>query len=256
MEYKEYKAIYNRLNSVKDVKRLEDEGYDFRFAETLYTQKMSRDVKRRFYVVKNNSAKLLKEWKRGTSMMELAEKWNFPPILMAMFIFLEDGATRKEFWDYINDPDQLVEEVSDELREVIENDIIYSPEGNIRQRERGIWGENLLHQWLDGQGITYRVEDDLKGVYEKTPDALLDKPMMYHGHKIYWVESKASFGDNTEFKYNSRKQLIPYTQIFGPGIVVYWTGCLDDLECPKDVFVRDISIMDDHLDWIEDEEEE
>ncbi|MBQ7701233.1 MAG: TPD domain-containing protein, partial [Candidatus Methanomethylophilaceae archaeon] len=45
-------------------------------------------------------------------------------------------------------------------------------------------------------------------------------------------------------------------KIFGPGVVVYWSGCLDDLECPDDVYVRDISILDDHLDWIKDKESE
>ena len=66
--------------------------------------------------------------------------------------------------------------------------------------------------------------------------------MLFEGRKVCWVESKASFGDNTEFRYNSRKQLIPYTKMFGPGIVVYWVGKLDDLECPEGVYVEDISI--------------
>jgi hypothetical protein len=72
----------------------------------------------------------------------------------------------------------------------------------------------------------------------------LDEPVIYEGHKICWVESKASFGDNTEFRFNSRKQLVPYTQLFGPGLVVYWVGCLDDLECPEGVYVNDMSVMD------------
>lgn len=76
---------------------------------------------------------------------------------------------------------------------------------------------------------------------------------MYEGHKIYWVESKASFGDNTEFRFNSRKQLVPYTQLFGPGLVVYWVGCLDDLECPENVYVCDISVMDKKLERIKEE---
>jgi hypothetical protein len=87
-------------------------------------------------------------------------------------------------------------------------------------------------------------------VYEKTPDALLDEPMMYNGKEVHWVESKASFGDNTEFKFNSKKQLIPYTNIFGPGLVVYWLGCLDDLEEPENVYVNDISVMDKKLEKI------
>ena len=52
MDYSEYKTIYNGLRSVKDVKRFEEEeGYDRRMLQSLYTQKVTRDVKKRFYVV-------------------------------------------------------------------------------------------------------------------------------------------------------------------------------------------------------------
>jgi hypothetical protein len=251
MEYEEYRELYNRLNTVKDIDKLEFEGYDHRLLETLLTQKTSRDVKKRFYVVKQKTAQMLKEWKRGTTLMQLSEKYRFPPILTAMFVFMEDGASKKEFWEYINDPDQLNDVTATEIKEIVANDLVYSPVGNDKQRERGLWGEGLLQNWLDGQGIGYRTENDIRGEYEKTPDALLDEPMMYEGHKIYWIESKASFGDNTEFRFNSRKQLVPYTEIFGPGVVVYWVGCLDDLECPKDIYVSDISLLDKKLDRIE-----
>lgn len=251
MEYEEYRALYNRLNVYGDIAKMEEKGYESKLVRTLYTQKTSRDVKKRFHIVKQNSKKMLKEWKNGKTMMELAEKWRFPPVMTAMFLFLEDGASKKEFWGYINDPDKLRSDVATELREVIEKDPVYSPAGNEEQRQRGIWGESLLQNWLDEQGIGYRTENDIRGEYEKTPDALLDEPMMFEGKKIYWVESKASFGDNTEFRYNSRRQLEPYTKIFGPGVVVYWVGKLDDLECPPDVYVQDISILEKKLDRIE-----
>jgi len=252
MEYEEYRALYNSLNIYSDIAKMEDRGYESRLVRTLYTQKTSRDVKKRFHIVKQNSKRMLKEWKNGKTMMELAEKWRFPPVMTAMFLFLEDGASKKEFWGYINDPDKLRSDVAEELREVIEKDPVYSPAGNEEQRQRGIWGETLLQNWLNDQGIGYRTENDIRGEYEKTPDALLDEPMMFEGKKIYWVESKASFGDNTEFRYNSRRQLEPYTQIFGPGVVVYWVGKLDDLECPPDVYVQDISILEKKLERIED----
>ena len=255
VEYSEYKKIYDSLRTSKDVRRLSS-TYDDRLLDTLFTQKTSREVKKRFYIVKQNSKKMLKDWQKGTSIMELSDRYRFPPILIAMFLFLEDGASKKEFWSYINDPDQLEKETADELKEAIANDCVYSPEANIRQKERGIWGENLLHEWLDSQGVTYRTENDLRGTeFTKTPDCLLDHPVVYKGETIYWVESKASFGDNTEFKFNSRKQLVPYTQLFGPGLVVYWVGCLDDLQCPKDIYVSDISVMDVDLEKTEEWEE-
>ena len=221
MKYEEYKELYNSLKTARDVRALADR-YDERLLDTLFTQKTSREVKKRFYVVKQNTPKMLKEWTKGKSIMQLSEKYRFPPILTAMFIFLEDGASKKEFWSYIHDPDLLEsEETADEVREAIANDIVYSPEANDRQRERGLWGEDLLHQWLDGQGITYRTQNDLRG---------------------------------TEFRFNSRKQLVPYTQLFGPGLVVYWVGCLDDLECPENVYVSDISVMDVKLEKVDPEE--
>ncbi len=253
MDYDEYRELYSSLKTAKDVERLSGE-YDDRLLDTLFTQKTSREVKKNFYRVKQNSKRMLNEWNKGRSIVSLAEKYRFPPILVAMFIFLEDGASKKEFWSYINDPNLLEsEETANEVREAVKNDIVYSPEANNRQKERGIWGENLLHEWLDGQGVGYRTENDLRGTEStKTPDCLLDYPVMYKGQKICWVESKASFGDNIEFRFNSRKQLVPYTQLFGPGLVVYWVGCLDDLECPEGVYVSDISVMDVKLDkWEE-----
>jgi hypothetical protein len=249
MDYDEYRELYSSLKTAKDVERLSGE-YDDRLLDTLFTQKTSREVKKNFYRVKQNSKRMLNEWSKGKSIVSLADKYRFPPILVAMFIFLEDGASKKEFWSYINDPNLLEsEETANEVREAVKNDIVYSPEANNRQKERGIWGENLLHEWLDGQGVGYRTENDLRGTEStKTPDCLLDYPVMYKGHKICWVESKASFGDNIEFRFNSRKQLVPYTQLFGPGLVVYWVGCLDDLECPEGVYVSDISVMNVKLD--------
>jgi hypothetical protein len=252
MDYDEYRELYSSLKTAKDVQRLSGK-YDERLLDTLFTQKTSREVKKNFYRVKQNSKRMLNEWTKGKSIVSLAEKYRFPPILVAMFIFLEDGASKKEFWEYVRDPDLLEsEETAAEVREAVKADIVYSPEANVRQKERGLWGEGLLHEWLDGQGVTYRTENDLRGTESnKTPDCLLDYPVVYKGSKICWVESKASFGDNVEFRFNSRKQLVPYTQLFGPGLVVYWVGCLDDLECPEGVYVSDISVMDVQLEKYE-----
>ena len=137
MKYDEYKDIYNQLRTPEDVERLSS-TYDARMLDSLFTQKTTREVKKRFYAVKNSSEKMLKEWRKGTSIMDLSKKYRFPPILTAMFIFLEDGASRKDFWSYVRDPNLLESEVTaDEVREAVRNDIVYSPEANDRQKERG-----------------------------------------------------------------------------------------------------------------------
>lgn len=248
MEYEEYKKLYNRLNSVDDIEKLKKDGYEEELLTVVLTQKINRETKKRFHVVKQNAPRLLREWKKGKSLMDLSKDWRFPPILTAMLIFLEDGATKKEFWSYIREPELLGDEaIAQEVRDIVNADIVYSPDANESHRKRGIWGETLLQDWLNDQEIKYRTECDLRGIHEKTPDCLLDEPMMYNGIKINWIESKATFGDNTEFRFNSRKQLVPYTELFGPGVVVYWMGKLNDLELPDDVYVEDISILETKL---------
>lgn len=240
------------MNKPEDIDKLLGMGYDKRFLETLYNQKISRDVKKRFHMIKEKSPILLREWKKGRTLMDISNKYKFPPILTSMIIFQEDGASKKQFWEFIKTPESLESpQTAEEIKDVVKNDLVYSPEANEKHKERGLWGEGLLHEWLDGQHITYKTEENLRGnEKQKTPDCLLDEPMMYNGHKICWIESKASFGDNVEFRYNSRKQLCPYTQLFGPGLVIYWTGCLDDLECPADIYISDISVMKTKLEKI------
>lgn len=77
MKYEEYKQLYNDLRTPADVERLSSD-YDARMLDSLFTQKTTREVKKRFYMVKNNAGKMLKEWKKGRSIMELAEKNRFP----------------------------------------------------------------------------------------------------------------------------------------------------------------------------------
>ena len=252
MDYQEYRVLYNRLRTYRDIEKLIGEGYDERLIRTLFMQRTTRDVKKRFHIVGNNSNRLLKEWKKGSTLLEVAERWVFPPVLTARFIFQANGMSKPAFQRCVRNPDLLEPGIAEQLREAVECDPVYSPKGTQEQTERGRWGESLLQGWLKDQGIKFRTESDLRGVYDKTPDALLDEPMLFEGKKVCWIESKASFGDNTEFKYNSRKQLIPYTKLFGPGVVVYWVGKLDDLQCPEGVYVEDIGILEKALEPLDD----
>ena len=58
MKYDEYKSLYNSLRSPEDVDRLSDQ-YDPRMLDSLFTQKTTREVKKRFYIVKQSSPKIL-----------------------------------------------------------------------------------------------------------------------------------------------------------------------------------------------------
>jgi hypothetical protein len=130
--------------------------------------------------------------------------------------------------------------------QIAEEDMIYSPRGAQIQTDRGIWGEKQLQEWLNKRELKYRTEVELRATHKKTPDCLLDKPIQIDGMKIHWIESKASFGDDIELRKNARRQLKPYTEMFGTGAVVYWFGFLEGVEPPEGVMLLPGTFFDNH----------
>lgn len=246
MKYEDYRDIYSRLKTPRDIDRLVDElKIDRELLLVMYTQRTVRDATRRYYIVKKDIAKLVREWRKGTTIYKLARRINFPPVLLGLMLAPEINVTRKQYWKYLRDPNTCPNKrLKKELKHLAEADIIYSPKGSQVQTERGKWGEGLLQDWLDRKELKYRTEEDLRATHKKTPDILLDKPLVINGTKVFWIESKASFGDDIELKKNVRRQLKPYTEIYGAGAVVYWFGLIEDIKPPEGIILLDGTYFD------------
>ncbi|CAL1270308.1 unnamed protein product [Larinioides sclopetarius] len=109
-------------------------------------------------------------------------------------------------------------------------DNYYGPLSDVIRNVSGLETENKLKDDLTKLGISFVDEKQLreKG-YDKTPDIKLDIPIVYDGHIINWIESKASFGDEERHKEYLRDQYWSYYNRFGPGLVIYWTGYIEEL---------------------------
>jgi hypothetical protein len=223
------------------VKRLSrDLGLDEELLFIIYTQRVTRDATKRFYVVKNQIKKLLGQWKRGMSICKLARKLRFPPVLLAGMIMMENGVSRKKLWQQLRKPDSIKNErIKREIKEVLGEDLVYSPQGLERQRIRGVTGEERLAELLDKLKVSYLTEKDIRGAYPKTPDFLLHRPIVVDGKTVHWIESKANFGDTVEIRRNLGKQLKPYRKLFGDGIVVYWFGFIEAAEGADGILIVD-----------------
>ena len=234
MKYEDYKNIYSQLKNLHDIDHLaQKHGLDRELLFVMYTQRTVRDATRRFYVIKKD-------------IKLAARRVNFPPVLLGLMLGPEIDLPRKLYWKYIRDPDSCPDKrLRKELKQIGDVDIIYSPKGAQIQTERGLWGEKRLQTWLDKREITYRTEADLRATHKKTPDCLLDKPIQINGTKVHWIESKASFGDDIELRKNVKKQLLPYTEMFGTGAVVYWFGYVEGIEPPEGIVLLDGSHFDD-----------
>ncbi len=248
MKLSRYKELYEALNDRSDIDRLAKERkLDRELLLVIYTQRVTRDATKRYYKVKRNIRRMLYQWRHGTPLVQLAKTHRFPATLIAQMVLMESGVHRKEFWRYLNKPKSApTKRLQRELQQVVDQDNIYSPEGTEVQNERGRVGESRLNAWLDAQGIEYRTEKELRERYPKTPDALLRKPIPYNGVKKFWIESKATFGDPYEIKRHLKRQLEPYVDLFGAGLVVYWFGYVDDLKVkvPDGVDLLDASYFE------------
>jgi len=241
MDRPTYRRLYDALATLDDVHRIShDEHRDEELLFVIHTHRVTRDATRRFYPVQHQLPRVLSEWKRGRSMLDISHEWRFPPVLAGQIIMKGLGVPRKQVWGSFLHPESAPDaRLRHEVEELLSADMIYSPRGMELQRERGIKGEDRLYRWLEKHGIGYRTEKDLRGKFQKTPDALLDDPIVFLGQKITWIESKANFGDDVELRKNLKRQLGPYTEIFGEGAVVYWYGYIEEGESPPGILLWD-----------------
>jgi hypothetical protein len=243
MDRTEYEFIFERLNSEKDIDSLHKRaGYSKDMLYNILAKKIVRNTLRKYYPIKAKLANYIRAWDRGKSVMQLADELNFSPILLASFIFQKKGYTRKQFNDLLRNPDGIKDaRVKKELKQCVKEDFIYSPWAYEIQKKNGIGGEEKIKTWLDKRKIPYMTENDNKAVqhHRKTPDFLFAKTTDINGHKVKWIESKAMFGDDKEIQRNHKKQLAPYLKYFGPGIVIYWYGFIDDITLEKGITIMD-----------------
>ncbi|MCI4368185.1 MAG: C15orf41 family protein [Thermoplasmata archaeon] len=241
MDRETYRRLYDTLATVEDVRRVAHaEHLDEELLFVIHTHRVTRDATRRFYVVKRQVGRLAHQWRKGQTLLEIARDFGFPPVLMGQLLLTELKIPRRRVWQTFLHPEEAPDErLHKEVKELLAHDLIYSPQGMELQRERGRKGEERLYNWLEQHHIGYRTEKDLRGKFQKTPDALLDQPIIFYGQKLAWIESKANFGDDVELRRNLKRQLGPYTELFGEGAVVYWYGFVDGAESPDGILLWD-----------------
>jgi len=253
MQYHEFKKIYDRLSTPSDIKTLSQElDLDEELVTVIYTQRTVRETTRAFYQVQRYGKEMVRDWERGKSLLQISEKAHFSPILTGLLIFKEMGKSRKQFWSFVRNPEIIPDRrLRKEIEDITAADYVYSPWANEVQCKRGIWGEVKLQGWLTENNITFRTEKDLRGEFQKTPDCLFDKPVMVNGWECNWIESKATFGDKVEVNKNLKKQLAPYLELFGQGLVVYWFGYLEEVEIPEGIFIMDSTLVEHCCDYLQ-----
>lgn len=241
MKIKEFKEIYQKLNRADDIKKLCD-VYNIE-KDTLYnilSQKIVGKTKYKYYTIRHHSRDLLHEWLHNKSFLSIARTLHFSPVMTASIILQQYGLSKKRFWRYISNLDTVKEKrIQKELKEVCDNDFVYSPRALEEQKKKGEEVENKVRCWLIEHKVSFQTEPELRKKYKKTPDFLLAEPIKIDGCDINWIECKASFGDLQEFNRNLKKQLLPYIEKFNSGMIVYWYGFIDEISTLEGIVIKD-----------------
>lgn len=228
MKTSEYIKLYKELKGVKDINQFKKD-YDENLLRVILSQRIVRTTKKDYYKIQSKAKRIATEWKNGKSFLKIAEEFEFPPVMIAWLVLEPLGVRRSDFRSWIKDLNSITDQrIKKELREAAENDLIYSQESITEQSERGKAGEKNIEDWLKKKQIEFLKEEDLRSKGGKTPDFLLKQPLDIKGHKVHWIESKASFGDDVQIKRDLTKQVDHYVKEHGPGMLVYWYGFCED----------------------------
>ncbi|CAL8273615.1 unnamed protein product [Merluccius merluccius] len=115
------------------------------------------------------------------------------------------------------------------------NDCCYGPLVDCIKHAIGQEHEVLLCDRLKERNLSFLDENQLRAMgYDKTPDIILEVPIAVEGHIVNWIESKASFGDDQSHCTYLSEQFWSYCNRFGPGLVIYWYGFIEELDCKRD----------------------
>ena len=147
----------------------------------------------------------------------------------------------------LRDPDQLLPIdplLHSNLLHCLQSDFLTSPLTDQFRHQIGVEKEVYMHARLTEMGVLFHSEAAMRAAgYPKTPDALLAYPVEIDGHIVNWIESKALFSDFPTHQTYLRDQYWPYYNRFGPGLVIYWYGFLDEINSDRDK-EKGILVMD------------
>lgn len=234
LDFSEYQRLFQLLTTHDSIERIMAKShYDREFLFVLYTQKRIRHITKNYYRVVNKAQQMRRAWDGGKSFVELANEYDFSPVLTIGLVLRQNGYTKRMVNDILHHPEGIKNRrIKREIRDALTADKLYSPEGNRVQAERGRKGEATIAEWLESIGLEFETENDLRGRFPKTPDFLLKKNgdgFFIRGEEVRWVESKGSFGDKFEVDRNLKRQLSQYLDLFGPGMVIYHFGFVNTI---------------------------
>lgn len=196
--------------------------------------------------LKRNINNLYSQFKSGKSIMELSQKYDFPPMAIVRQ-FLMEKYNKKEVKSLLKDPSKIN---NDRLR----NDIKYIQDNNMdifvtldqsTVQEHAETFELDLGDFLRSNGVRFKTQDELSqeqidehGKPINTPDFLIESDLTINGEEVNWIDAKNFYGaDAWMIKRSIHKQTKKYIDRWGKGVIWFSLGFSENLKINSVQFV-------------------
>lgn len=250
MKRDEWNFFEKQLRTKNDVcKTLCDEtGLDYDDISAIFEQLNTRRTIRSFPLVKRQGPAFHKEFLSGISLIDIANRTNVSPVLVAREVLEQNESVKKKKVSQLLKDLSLIknERLRNEVSMCLDMDAHAGPHADRTRNVVGLQYEQLLFDKVRNLGLEYLTEDQLRkaGSY-KTPDVLLQVPIIVLGRIVNWIDSKAKAADVIVMDHDYEDSIRAYVNRLGPGMVIYWNGFVED--CQSQMFQDEGVLVCDHF---------
>ncbi|MAT48449.1 MAG: hypothetical protein CMA27_01305 [Euryarchaeota archaeon] len=204
-----------------------------------------------FHHLQRNLGKLKNLYDEGESIVELAKRFDYPPMNIFRGILKSRGWSKIKIKDALRSPEKkLNKRDQEEFIKAESADRV----ANVNQSEnakRADLFEDILCDHFESKGVRIRRQPEMVAEQTKehgkpirTPDLLLLDHVVVNGQQIAWVDAKHFYGADVNFQRKKTiKQMNRYIEEWGQGAIVFRHGFSANLRVPG-VILLDSSQLD------------
>ena len=200
--------------------------------------------------LKSKSRELAKHYRAGTSIIELSQRYDFPPMNIFRVVLEAMGWSKKKIKESLREPSSMKSREREEVEAAEAADRV----SNVDQSEvqvRADLFEDILADWFEEKGVRLRRQPEMvkqqmadHGRPIRTPDLLFLDHVYINGEPIAWIDAKHFYGADVDFQRKKmRKQMNRYIDEWGSGAIVFRHGFSENLYMPG-VLMLDSSQVD------------
>lgn len=240
MTEKEWVYIAERVHALEDIPRLAMQlarspraggSISMDTIHAIYNQAEVRKMMKTHYRLLAHGPRIIHRYLSGNSLLSIAKSIRQSPVKVARLVMeVQFKYAKKKINIVLRDPSKMEDaRFRKELEECLFADTHCSPRVDVIRSAMGFEYEQVLFCALRNIGLEFEDEYDLRRrkTY-KTPDVLLKCPIGVNGRAVKWIDSKAKFGDPWNLDKDYEEAASTYTARFGPGMIIYWFGFVND----------------------------